>query len=103
MRVLMRAYQREKSLGREHPEWFNWIKQYVDWLILQQRPDGSFPRCWERGSSEVAEETGTTSYNPVPLLILMSEETGDSKYKESAIRAAEYVWKNWGSRSMWLP
>jgi len=102
MRVLMRAYQREKSLDRQHPEWFNWIKQYVDWLILQQREDGSFPRRWERGSSEVAEETGTTSYNPVPLLVLISEETGDPKYKESAIRAAEYVWANWGSRGIFI-
>jgi hypothetical protein len=23
MRVLMRAYRRERSLGRQHPEWFN--------------------------------------------------------------------------------
>jgi len=102
MRVLMRAYQREKTQGRQHPEWFNWVKQYVDWLIQQQRPDGSFPRRWERGSSEVAEETGTTSYNPVPLLVLMTEETGDPKYEESAIRAAEYVWKNWGSRGVFI-
>jgi hypothetical protein len=102
MRVVMRAYQREKTLGREHPEWFNWVKQYVDWLLVQQRPDGSFPRCWERGSNVVAEETGTTSYNPVPLLVLMTEETGDPKYKESAIRAAEYVWENWGSRGVFI-
>ena len=81
MRVLMRAYRREKAQGREHPEWFNWVKQYVDWLILQQREDGSFPRRWEAGSSEVAEPSGTSSYCPVPLLVIMSEETGDPKYK----------------------
>ena len=102
MRVLMRAYRREKAQGREHPDWFNWIKQYVDWLILQQRDDGSFPRRWERGSSEVAEPTGTASYCPVPLLVLMSEETNDPKYKESAIRAAEYVWANYGSRGLFI-
>jgi hypothetical protein len=102
MRVLMRAYRREKAQGREHPEWFNWVKQYVDWLIQQQREDGSFPRRWKPGSSEVEEPTGTTSYNPVPLLVLMSEETGDPKYKESAIRAAEYVWANWGTRGVFI-
>jgi hypothetical protein len=102
IRVLMRAYRREKAQGREHPEWFNWVKQYVDWLILQQREDGSFPRCWERGSSEVAETTGTASYNPVPLLVLMTEETNDPKYKESAIRAAEYVWTNFGTRGLFI-
>ena len=102
MRVLMRAYRRERALGRQHPEWFNWVKTYVDWLILQQREDGSFPRRWKPGSSEVAEPTGTTSYAPVPLLVMMTEETGDPKYKQAAIRAAEYVWANWGTRGLFI-
>ena len=102
MRVLMRAYRRERSLGREHPEWFNWVKTYVDWLILQQRDDGSFPRRWKPGSSEVEEATGTTSYNPVPLLVLMTEESGNPKYEQAAIRAAEYVWANWGTRGVFI-
>ncbi len=102
MRVLMRAYRRERSLGRLHPEWFNWVKQYVDWLIQQQREDGSFPRRWKPGSNEVEEPTGTTSYCPVPLLVMMSEETGDPKYIQSAIRAAEYVWANWGARGFYI-
>lgn len=102
MRVLMRAYRRERALGREHPEWFTWVKSYVDWLILQQREDGSFPRRWKNGSSEVAEPTGTSSYAPVPLLVIMSEETGDPKYKEVAIRAADYIWSNYGSRGLFV-
>ncbi len=102
MRVLMRAYRREKAQGRQHPEWFAWVKQFCDWLIQQQRADGSFPRRWKRSSNEVAEAAGTTSYNPVPLLVLMSEETGDAKYKASAIRAAEYVWSNYGTRGIFI-
>ncbi len=102
MRVLMRAYRREKSLGRQHPEWFNWVKSYVDWMIQQQRVDGSFPRRWKAGSNEVEEPTGTSSYNPVPLLVIMSEETGDPKYRQSAVRAAEYVWSNWGTRGLFI-
>ena len=102
MRVLMRAYRRERALGREHREWFNWVKTYVDWLIQQQREDGSFPRRWKPGSDEIAEPTGTTSYCPVPLLVIMTEETGDKKYQETAIRAAEYVWTNWGVRGFFV-
>ena len=102
MRVLMRAYRRERALGRPHPEWFNWVKTYVDWLVLQQREDGSFPRRWKAGSNEVEEPTGTTSYCPVPLLIMMSEETGDPKYQEAAVRAAECVWANWGTRGLFV-
>ncbi|HKV77614.1 MAG TPA: hypothetical protein VJP02_05725 [Candidatus Sulfotelmatobacter sp.] len=102
MRVLIRAYRRERALGREHLEWFNWVKSYVDWLIQQQREDGSFPRRWKAGSNEVAEPTGTTSYAPVPLLVMMSEETGDPKYKQAAVRAAEHVWANWGSNGLYV-
>jgi hypothetical protein len=102
MRVLIRAYRRERSLGRQHPEWFNWVKSYADWLILQQREDGSFPRRWKPGSSEIAEPTGTTSYCPVPMLVMMSEETGDAKYKQAAIRAAEYIWASWGTRGLFI-
>jgi hypothetical protein len=102
MRVLVRAYRRERALSRQHPEWFNWVKTYTDWLLLQQREDGSFPRRWKSGSDEIAESTGTTSYCPVPLLVLMTEETGDAKYKEAAIRAAEFVWTNWGMRGFFV-
>ncbi len=102
MAVLMRAYRRERDLGRLHSEWFNWMKTYVDWLIEQQRADGSFPRCWKPGSSEVEESTGTTSYCPVPLLVMMTKETGDAKYQQAALRAAEYVWTNWGSRGFFV-
>jgi hypothetical protein len=102
MRVLIRAYRRERALGREHTEWFKWVKTYVDWLVLQQRDDGSFPRRWKAGSSEVAEATGTTSYAPVPLLVMMTKETGDQKYRQSAIRAADYIWTNWGERGLFI-
>jgi len=102
MRVLVRAYRRERLQGRQHPEWMEWVKNYVDWLILQQREDGSFPRRWKPGSNEVAEPTGTASYNPVPLLVLMTEETGDSKYQRAAIRAADYVWTAFGSRGLFV-
>jgi hypothetical protein len=102
MRVLMRAYRRERAHGHLHPEWYNWVKTYVDWLILQQRADGSFPRRWKVGSNEVEEPTGTASYCPVPLLIMISEETGDPKYAQAAIRAGEYVWSNWGTRGLFI-
>jgi len=102
MRVLVQAYRRERALGRDHPEWFAWVKTYVDWLLEQQRADGSFPRRWKAGTNEVAEPTGTTSYSPVPLLVLMSEETGDPKYQAAAVRAADHVWMNWGRRGLFI-
>lgn len=102
MAVLMRAYRRERGLGREHLEWLGWVRQYADWLVPRQREDGSFPRLWKPGSDEVAEPTGTASYCPVPMLVLMTEETGDPRYAQSAVRAAEYVWENYGKRGFYV-
>lgn len=102
MRVLMLAYRREAKLGRSHPEWLAWVRQYCDWLIQQQRPDGSFPRRWKPSSNEAAEPSGTASYNAVPVLVLMSQETGDGKYRASAIRAANYTWTEYGSRGLFI-
>jgi hypothetical protein len=102
MRVLVRAYRRERARGVDHPEWFAWVKTYVDWLLEQQRADGSFPRRWKPGSNEIEEPSGTTSYCPVPLLVLLTEETGDPRYQQAAIRAAEYVWSTWGTRGLFV-
>jgi len=102
MRVLVRTYQRERDNGHLHPDWFSWVKSYADWLLLQQREDGSFPRRWKPGSNEVVETTGTASYCPVPLLVLMTEETGDSVYQQAAIRAATYIWENWGQHGLFI-
>jgi hypothetical protein len=101
MAVLLRACRREAGLGREHPEWIAWVRSYADWLIGQQREDGSFPRRWEPGSDAVAETTATASYCPVPMLVLLSEETGDARYGRSAERAAEYVWNRFGDRGFY--
>jgi len=102
MRVLIQAYRRERTHGRQHPEWFTWVKSYADWLLLQQREDGSFPRRWKPGSDEVVESTGTTSYSPVPLLVMMTEETADPKYTQSAIRAADFIWTHYGIRGLYV-
>lgn len=102
MQTLMTAYLREKRKGRDHPEWLRWCQQLADWLLTQQAEDGSFPRSWKNGTGEVNEESGTSSYDPVPLLVTLSQVTGDQRYLNSAIRAGEYVWDNYGSRGIYV-
>ncbi len=94
MKATLRAIKRERRAGREHPTWLAWVKQYADWLIPQQRPDGSFPRTWHPGTGEIADASPQSSYNPVPFLILLSELTGDAKHKQAALKAAEYSWQS---------
>lgn len=102
MRAMLQAYRQERDLGRPHPAWLAWMRTYADWLLAQQRADGSFPRRWERGSNAVAEPSGTTSYAPVPLLAGLTAETGDPRYLAAAVRAADYVWENWGRRGLFI-
>ena len=102
MRTLLNAYRREKQKGREHPDWLLWSRQFGDWLLTQQREDGSFPRSWHGGTSEVLEASGTSSYNPVPMLVKLSLQTGQKSYLDAGIRAAEYVWQNYGSRGLFV-
>ena len=102
VRTLLDAYRREKQLGREHPEWLHWSQQFGDWLLTQQHEDGSFPRSWRGGTGEVREVSGTSSYNPVPVLVKLNEETGQRRYLDAAIRAANYVWDNFGSHGVYV-
>lgn len=102
MRMLMEAYHREKAQGRDHPDWLQWCRQFADWLLTQQRSDGSFPRAWRPGTGEVVEPSGTSSYAPVPLLVMLSRETGQNKYTEAAIRAADYIWSNFGAAGAYV-
>jgi hypothetical protein len=102
IRTLIDVIRREKKLGHEHPEWLAWCKQFGDWLVPQQRTDGSFPRSWNAGLGTPREESGTSSCIPVPLLVKLSEETGQQKYLDCAIRAADYTWETYGSRGIFI-
>ena len=103
MSMMIDLIRQEKLKGRLHPEWFKYAKDYTDWLLTQQRQDGSFPMTWLDETGAVKEGiSGATSYAAVPLLVKMKEETGDTKYLESAKRAADYVWENFGSKCVYL-
>ncbi|OHE89031.1 MAG: hypothetical protein A3G75_15335, partial [Verrucomicrobia bacterium RIFCSPLOWO2_12_FULL_64_8] len=98
--VLVNAYHRERNLGREHPEWLRWSREFADWLIAQQRPDGSFPRSWKPGTSEVVNPDGSATYVAPPLLVAMHRETGEQRYLDAAVRAGEYLWATDGTRGL---
>jgi hypothetical protein len=101
-RTLLDAYRREKREGRDHPDWLAWCRQFGDWLLTQQRKDGSFPRSWHGGTGVVLEASGTSSYNPVPMLVKLSRQTGQRHYLDAAIRVADYVWDKYGTRCVFV-
>ena len=102
LRTLTLAYRRELKLGRPHPDWLRWISEYAEWLAPQQRPDGSFPRSWKPGTSEIYSASSTATYAPPVLFVPLAEVTGQRKYLESAIRAGEFLWEKYGARGIYI-
>jgi uncharacterized protein YyaL (SSP411 family) len=102
LKALMRAWAREKVAGRDHPEWLAWCRSFGDWLVGQQQAAGGFPRSWVPGTGEVVTASPNSSYNAVPLLVLLHEATGDKRFLDSAIRAADFCWENGQSRGLFV-
>ncbi len=102
LKALLQAYQEEQRLGRDHPEWLAWCRRFGDWLLTQQQPGGGFPRTWKPGSGEVVSASPNSSYNAVPLLVLLAHCTSDRKYLAAAISAAEYCWQNGQSQGRFV-
>jgi hypothetical protein len=92
MKATLRAYRREQKNGIAHKDWLAWAQGFGNWLLTQQTADGGFPRSWKPGTGEVLDASPQSSYNPVPFLILLSEETGEPRYLKAAERAGEFVW-----------
>ena len=93
MKSLARAYLRERSHGREHPAWRAWLERFGQWLLSQQREDGSFPRSWHPGSGDVLDPSPFSTYNPIPFLTHMQQMTGDDAYLAAARRAGHFCWQ----------
>ncbi len=94
IKALLRAYRHERTLGRAHPGWLRWCRQFGDWLLSQEQPDGGFPRSWQPGTGKVVSASLGASFNAIPLLTLLSQTTGEPKYLQAATRAAEFCWNH---------
>ncbi|MBV9677287.1 MAG: hypothetical protein JO185_13200 [Acidobacteriaceae bacterium] len=92
MKATLRAYRRERQAGRTHKEWLAWVKQFGDWLLTQQNAEGGFPRSWKPVTGEVFDPSPQASYNAVPVLVLLTGETGDERYLQAGEKAADFVW-----------
>jgi hypothetical protein len=94
MKATLRTYHREKAKGVSHAEWLAWVKQFGDWLLTQQSAEGGFPRSWKPAIGEVLDASPQSSYNAIPLLVLLTEEMRDERYLRAAERAGEFVWSH---------
>lgn len=101
MRWVLNAYQWELARGREHYDWFRWCTAFGEWLLKQQKPDGSFPRSWYPGTDRIFDDAYESSYNAMAFLVKLDEVTGDDfwtahggsrPFLRAAIEAGEFCW-----------
>ena len=92
VKSMLKAWELEKSLGREHPHWLKWCVEFADWLLTQQSPEGGFPRAWGMATGEVGLDSSKSSYTAIPYLVSLSRVTGERTYLDAAAKAGEFCW-----------
>lgn len=93
LKSLMRAYEDEQRAGRTHADWIVWVRQFADWLLTKENPEGGFIRSWMPRTAEVVSDSPTGSFMVVPFYAQLYRITGEQKYLDVAIRTADFAWK----------
>jgi hypothetical protein len=93
----LRAALWEAGRGIDHADWRAWTRSGGDWLVAQQRTDGSLPRAWEAGTGAVLDPSRSAAYAVVPFLVALTDATGDRRYARAALGAGEHVWRTVGA------
>lgn len=88
------AYDSEKKRGYDHPRWLAWAKEFGEWLLTQQQPEGGFPRSWLPKTGEVYDPSPTSSHSAIGFLNTMYRVTKEKKYRDAALRVGEYCWNH---------
>ncbi len=97
MEGLLDACRISAAYGESQKKWDEALRRVASHLVEKQNEDGSFYRAYKtNGEVETGGDRNTrgTSKLNTPLtvrfLVKMHEHTGEEKYKEAAIRAADF-------------
>lgn len=101
MEGLLNGYLNEKNDGTVHQNWINAVLKTADFLVNNQNEDGSYYRAYEYDGSVCVRENenkqyqGESKYNTtcaVRFLAKVYDFTNEAKYKNAALRAADYCY-----------
>lgn len=90
----LRAWRTMDKAGRPRPAWLAFARNFGDWLVSHQNADGSFYRAYAYATSVPTSLSKTNTLHPVPLLAELFRATGDVRFREAAIRAGEFAFKD---------
>jgi len=93
-KFVLKAWQTQQQVGDNHPRWLEWGQQIADFLLSKQLPAGGVPRIFVARTGEVYKESPRSTYNVIPLWILMFQITGEQRYLDAALRAGDFCWSD---------
>lgn len=99
---MLRAWRHEAEHGHDRPHWLAWGRAYADWLLTQEYPGGGFPRARRRDGRALDRPSPESSYNAVPLFVLLHRITGNGAYLAAAARAGEFCWASGQSNGLFV-
>lgn len=92
MNGILAAYDLACRRHLEKPGWRAYLERVGDWLVRVQNADGSwFRRYGEHGA--VVDDCRYTTPNVAPFLVGLYRRTGKERYRQAALRAGDYMWK----------
>ncbi len=89
---LLWGWNYENQKGVCKPNWLKTCTNFGDWILSQQAPDGSIPRCWNYDTGEV---TDPDTYNTSQIVHYLAElylATGTERYRAAALAAGEFIY-----------
>jgi hypothetical protein len=92
----LRGYLIEEARGATHALWREWAVAGAEWLLTQLREDGHFPRSWGL-DGRVIDNSTSSSALAVPFLLAVAAATGETRFREVGLTAAEASWRDSGS------
>ena len=93
---MLEAYLYAKSKGQEMTQWYDATVKFADTLVSIQNGDGSYYRRYSIAGN-LTDEDSLCKLNtifPVRFLCMMYNLTGNEDYREAAVKAAEYSYRN---------
>lgn len=99
------SYLTEKKHGIEHADWLKSAIKCGDFLLSLQGRDGSWDRAYNLEGQEVTQPEAVFGKNEqqrkgntataIPFLLKLLEATNENKYLKAAVRAGDFVLKNY--------
>ncbi len=93
MENIIDAYAYLKKQGEEQSSWLRFCTQTAEWLVKHQNEDGSWYRAYNTDET-VFDFTKGMTVSAIRFLVQLHLVTGDKRYKETALRAGVFSYKN---------